>query len=939
MHRALPIIQQERKTPKKEDPFDLEACEVVHEVMGSTLERRRKLLQRLDEWAQIERQIASNAKRDGEDPDEAVLAARAKFFRSGRTPADDEVRAELPKSERKAFDEAHKWNAANKDDVRSMIPGGASKGTYDGLWEIDWAEQGLDQWVSLDDIFKVLKRGKNRPTGYRNPDLKWAIFNSWRIGSLVFADGDIGDRKSSTTMRGRLKAGGDEVNLGFVAFANNPALVLPGDLTPAMPKAQWYQWGPVLMRPPHPGLPEKNWPGTPMDYVRQGAPLTVAYGAGVDSTAMLVQFVRMGLRPELILFADVGSEKPETYEYLEYFDKWLQSKGFPEVTVVRYAMTEAGIKARKNRVAREEDEDDDLGNRPIDPREYKTIEQNMIYNRTYPSLAFGFQRHSCSSKWKLGPQLAFIEHHEEFAPIAQAAWDAGLPVIRCIGFDASAGDKGRRDRTPDDVHYLHWYPLQDWNWDRETCKKEIAAEGLKVPVKSACYFCPSSHDVELAKMVWSHPQFVEKIREMENKGRPYNEKGPFQGLWYMGDKLPEPIKAAHPYGYDYWFQEGKVTPTEADYFIKVKWGGEPEYDKSKGGIGKANTKPGRMTDFVEVYRRLCKQQPDHKWCDPDYLEQAHDPCPVMPNPIELLDESFDYVHPAVRDEIDDAVERALAAGAEAPLTYAGAGAYGIVICDSNGIAYKVARHGAHGFTARSLMEEELWFRFAAKIPSIRDHVAKVYRFDSNNGVLVRECVQPRHDRGRDWEGKRDRRRLDLYNRIIAAMRPYGFRSPEYKEDSFVYDPRRGPVLVDAGFASRDIGWSNARRARALIAGAIPVNDFEVSQVAHGLRMDAGREVPVAVANRLAETLEATRLQQNPYVYPEREADPQLDAKTRRDVERLGVDAAAWFDLAVRVGPNHPRYLEYIHRSNEAIAEIHELEVAAGKTWEIEWETA
>src|SRR5205823_7045341 len=41
-------------------------------------------------------------------------------------------------------------------------------------------------------------------------------------------------------------------------------------------------------------------------------PLVVAYGLGVDSTALLVEFARRGIRPDLILFADTRGEKPET---------------------------------------------------------------------------------------------------------------------------------------------------------------------------------------------------------------------------------------------------------------------------------------------------------------------------------------------------------------------------------------------------------------------------------------------------------------------------------------------------------------------------------------------------------------------------------------------------------------------------------------------------
>lgn len=37
----------------------------------------------------------------------------------------------------------------------------------------------------------------------------------------------------------------------------------------------------------------------------QDQPVTVAYGIGVDSTAMLVGLHQRGIRPDLILFADM----------------------------------------------------------------------------------------------------------------------------------------------------------------------------------------------------------------------------------------------------------------------------------------------------------------------------------------------------------------------------------------------------------------------------------------------------------------------------------------------------------------------------------------------------------------------------------------------------------------------------------------------------------
>jgi len=65
-------------------------------------------------------------------------------------------------------------------------------------------------------------------------------------------------------------------------------------------------------------------------------PLVVAYGGGVDSTAMLIGFKQRSIRPDLILMADPGSEKDATYEYLPKINRWLEEASFPRVQIVRY---------------------------------------------------------------------------------------------------------------------------------------------------------------------------------------------------------------------------------------------------------------------------------------------------------------------------------------------------------------------------------------------------------------------------------------------------------------------------------------------------------------------------------------------------------------------------------------------------------------------------
>jgi 3'-phosphoadenosine 5'-phosphosulfate sulfotransferase (PAPS reductase)/FAD synthetase len=203
-------------------------------------------------------------------------------------------------------------------------------------------------------------------------------------------------------------------------------------------------------------------------------PVLAAWGAGVDSTAMLTELVARGERVDAVLFANTGSENPLTYRFLPVFIGWLQDRGVP-VHIVRYQP--------KN-----------FKNYPP----YATLEENCLTNGTLPSKTFGFG--SCSIKWKASPQDAWTK---TWRP-AIDAWAAGLKVIKLIGYDCSPADSRRyaeaEGHTQGDGRYEYRYPLREWGWTREDCIARIAAEGLPVPPKSSCFFCPAMKPHEVAAL-------------------------------------------------------------------------------------------------------------------------------------------------------------------------------------------------------------------------------------------------------------------------------------------------------------------------------------------------------------------------------------------------------------------------------------------------------
>lgn len=124
-----------------------------------------------------------------------------------------------------------------------------------------------------------------------------------------------------------------------------------------------------------------------------------AWGGGVNSTAMIVEWLSRNNALDFVLFADTGGEKPTTYAYLETFAEWLAKRNVPMIRVKATAQDE-------------------------------TLEQECLRIRRLPSLAYGFKK--CSLKWKRQPQDKWVNN----CHAAREAWAKGEKVLKLIGYDA-----------------------------------------------------------------------------------------------------------------------------------------------------------------------------------------------------------------------------------------------------------------------------------------------------------------------------------------------------------------------------------------------------------------------------------------------------------------------------------------------------------------------
>jgi hypothetical protein len=227
-------------------------------------------------------------------------------------------------------------------------------------------------------------------------------------------------------------------------------------------------------------------------------PSLAAWGAGVDSTAMIIELAARGTPPDVVLMADTGSERPETEAFVPIFRDWMDARGI-ENHVVRYV-----------------------------PKRFKhwppyaSLLENLLTNGTLPSISFG--RHSCSQKWKIAPQDAWAEQW----PVAQKVWARGGRVIKLIGYDCSPADNRRYAHREGhvDPRFDFRYPLREWGWTRSDCVRRIKAEGLPVPVKSSCFFCAGMKPGEVRSLP---PAYLRLIVLVEARAAPRLRT--VEGLW------------------------------------------------------------------------------------------------------------------------------------------------------------------------------------------------------------------------------------------------------------------------------------------------------------------------------------------------------------------------------------------------------------------------
>jgi hypothetical protein len=203
----------------------------------------------------------------------------------------------------------------------------------------------------------------------------------------------------------------------------------------------------------------------------------VSFGAGVNSTALVIEMVKRNMKPDLVLFADTGAEHPETYEHLEIMKGWFENNN------VRFEIV-------------------------------KSIYEDNLYDYYFNKKTIPWRKfRDCTDKFKKIPQMKKIRQFKEQGVIQHIgiAYDE---IYRAI----------KQQKNGKDPKWLKTrYLLCEWEMTREDNIKTIKDAGLPVPIKSGCFCCPFQGQ-ESWKWLWkTHKNLFEKAKKMEMQNRTYPE--------------------------------------------------------------------------------------------------------------------------------------------------------------------------------------------------------------------------------------------------------------------------------------------------------------------------------------------------------------------------------------------------------------------------------
>lgn len=220
----------------------------------------------------------------------------------------------------------------------------------------------------------------------------------------------------------------------------------------------------------------------------------LSYGGGTDSFAMLLEALRRGERPDVVVFVDVGDQRgedpaewPATYRHLdEHLRPLLARERIPFEVI-------------------------DSDRYPV--RDARSLFAWLAARKQIP----------VAGPKRICTRIAKVERFE--------AWCAdtfpGEQLEVWIGFEAGEEDRAAKD--PNAGKPSPWrfnrFPMIEWGLCRCRSEQLIRAAGYPVPPKSACVFCPYGTRGDWKRLAATEPATFAKIVDLEATKPPTAKNG------------------------------------------------------------------------------------------------------------------------------------------------------------------------------------------------------------------------------------------------------------------------------------------------------------------------------------------------------------------------------------------------------------------------------
>lgn len=192
----------------------------------------------------------------------------------------------------------------------------------------------------------------------------------------------------------------------------------------------------------------------------------LSFGCGVNTVALMIHLINEEMPFDDAVFADTGGELPETYDYLRIATDYLRSHD-KDLTIVR----------SKN----------------------GTLYETCSRRRVVPSQLWRWS----TRDYKITPIHAYYR-------------SLGCQIHEYMGI---AYDEITRMKRSSEPYITTLFPLIDEKLTRADCVKIIENEGLPVPPKSGCYFCPFNNLERWRQLASVHPELYRRAMLLEERSK------------------------------------------------------------------------------------------------------------------------------------------------------------------------------------------------------------------------------------------------------------------------------------------------------------------------------------------------------------------------------------------------------------------------------------